>query len=313
MPIIDAAMRNANRRGSPGRAVASLLEPSARNRPKRSLGQHFLIDPGIARKVIREAMLGPGDVVLEIGPGKGALTEPLLEVARQLVAIEIDTGLIEQLVERFLLRPVTSFRGHFPSYRGGRLLLIEADIRQIDLAELHRITHSPAPFRVVGNLPYNQATAILQTLFERRPLIQDIIVLLQREVADRLLASPGHREYGFLSVVAQYYCRVKKLFPVPAGAFSPKPKVQSTMVRLEPIVPDRLPEDRDLRFHRVVSACFRAKRKTLLNNLRHWMSNRSPDWISQQCAEAQIDARCRAETLSVEEFIALSDHLQPEG
>lgn len=277
--------------------------------PKKSLGQHFLVDPSICTQLIRAGRFAGDDLLLEVGPGKGALTGPLLAEARQVIAVELDRDLVQDLVAKFHLHRDVNASVPWPVFRGGNLVLVEADIRQVQLAALAVFLPRSGRVRVLGNLPYNQATAILHDLLEQRADIEDLTLMFQREVADRLLARPGQRDYGYLSVITQFYCRVEKCFQVPPDAFRPRPQVQSTVVQLTPMRPDRLPPDEQDRFRRVVSASFLAKRKTLLNNLRGLFPHRPPSGIEERCTEIGIDPRRRAETLSVEEFIALSAHL----
>lgn len=279
--------------------------------PKRSLGQHFLTDPGVCSKIVRAARYGPEDIVLEIGPGKGALTEKLLDTVLQVIAVELDSQLVDALAKRLALEPMTATGPIRRILRGRNMVLVESDIGEVKLGELPGRPEPQKKLRVVGNLPYNQATAILQRLLEQTPEIEDFTLMFQREVAERMLAPPGDRTYGFLSVIVQFHCRIQKLFNVAPGAFYPRPKVQSTMLHLKPIEPGRLPAEQRARFLRLVSASFLAKRKTLLNNLRAVFPAMAPTSIAEQCAAVQIDAHRRAETLTVEEFIALALQLTP--
>lgn len=277
---------------------------------KKSLGQHFLVEPAVSEKILRASRFSAGQLVLEVGPGRGALTRPLIGKNIRLIAVELDHDLVERLKSEFKLELRTDTPDGFPVYQDGTMTILEADIRQVRLAGLRAWTGGSGPLRIVGNLPYNQATSILQDLLAQSAEIEDMTLMFQREVADRLIANPGSRDYGYLSVLVQTQCAVEKLFHVHPGAFHPRPKVESAVVRLTPIRPERvLPVVRN-RFLKLISACFASKRKTLFNNLRPIYSNQSPDWIHEACARAGIDSRRRAETLSVEEFIALTTQLE---
>jgi 16S rRNA (adenine1518-N6/adenine1519-N6)-dimethyltransferase len=232
----------------------------------RRLGQHFLRTPAILERIAREACPEDADLVLEIGPGQGALTEYLLNRARRVVAIEIDPAMAVILRQRF----------------GQRLELVESDILSTDLA-----AHGPA--WVAGNLPYYITSPIIDRTLALGPLLRQATFLVQKEVADRLASPPGSRDYGYLSVAVQAQCEVKRLFTVKPAAFNPPPKVDSAVVRLSPrplLEPAALPG-----FLAFASACFRHKRKTLRNNV--------------PALDAHPEAGLRAEQLAVPALIAL--------
>jgi 16S rRNA (adenine1518-N6/adenine1519-N6)-dimethyltransferase len=236
----------------------------------RRLGQHFLRTPAILERIACEACPEDADLVLEIGPGQGALTEYLLARARRVVAIEIDPAMAAILRQRF----------------GQRLELVEADILATDLA-----AHGPA--WVAGNLPYYITSPIIERTLALGPLLRQATFLVQKEVADRLASPPGNRDYGYLSVAVQAQCDVKRLFTVKPAAFNPPPKVDSAVVRLLPrplLDPSELPA-----FLAFASACFRHKRKTLRNNV--------------PALAGHPEASQRAEQLSVAELIALHRRL----
>lgn len=264
-------------------------------RAKKHWGQHFLVDRSVGYRMIRSVGLSADDVVLEIGPGKGALTGVLLEHARRVIALEIDHRLVDELSRRF---PPDS------------LTLINGDILATDIGELldrHGVTER---VRVFGNLPYNIATAVIQHLLRFRTRIRDATVMLQREVADRILSPPGSKEYGYLSLVVQYFCEAAKLFTVAPGVFRPVPKVHSTVVHLKMRdVPAVSVEDEGY-FFEVISACFGERRKTILNNLKRAASRlRRGSEVEAALATAGIEPGRRAETLSLEEFARLSHAL----
>ena len=264
-------------------------------RPK--LGQHFLVDSAAAMRIV-EAL---GDIsqntILEIGPGRGALTSLLAKKARRLIAIELDRVLAAQLRMNFAQTP--------------NVEIIEGDVLAIDFHTLFGpkpgstrpgMNHRPEPVRVVGNLPYFITSDILLRLFEFRQYFEMIVLMVQREVAERLAAAPGRSEYGLLSATAQLYARVEKMFTLPPSAFSPPPKVESTLVRLR-IVPkiDSLgvPESGFVSFLRL---SFGQKRKTLWNNLK---TQYEPELLRAALEKAGVKPTVRAEALSLEKSAAL--------
>ncbi|WP_028874221.1 16S rRNA (adenine(1518)-N(6)/adenine(1519)-N(6))-dimethyltransferase RsmA [Tepidiphilus margaritifer] len=252
------------------------------HRARKRFGQNFLRDPNTIRRIVAAIDPKPGEHLVEIGPGLGALTEPLIESVGQLMAIELDRDLAARLRQRF------------PEER---LRLIEGDALRFDFASL------PAPLRVVGNLPYNVSTPLLFHLAEYADRIADMTFMLQKEVVDRMAAEPGSAAYGRLSVMLQQRFAVRKCFDVPPGAFVPVPKVTSSIVRLIPLpVGTHALEDPE-RFSRLVAAAFNQRRKTLRNALKALI----PD--PALFIEAGIDPQARAETLTVEDFVRLANVL----
>ena len=239
---------------------------------RQKLGQHFLTDQNILRRIAAEAC-GAGDpVLIEIGPGKGALTEHLLSCALHVVGVELDSALAQGLAVRF------------PG-----LEVLHADALHVDL---ERWPGAP----VAGNLPYYVASPIISRVVRLR---RRAVFLIQKEVAERITALPGSRDYGYFSVDTQYFARATLLFTVQPGAFRPPPQVESAVVRLEPI--STLPHSDPDQFLRFVSLCFRHKRKTLRNNLAaHY---------AKEVLDAQPEAGERAETLSIRQFASLFDRL----
>ncbi len=264
---------------------------------KPKLGQHFLIDEAAAMRTV-EAL---GDItqstVLEIGPGRGTLTGLLARRARRLIAIETDRVLAAQLRMNFSLTP--------------NVEIIEGDILAIDFDTIFGpkpgstrpgINQQPEPARVVGNLPYFITSDILLRLFHFRKYIESIVLMVQREVADRLAAKPGKSEYGLLSATAQLYARVEKLFTLPPDSFSPPPKVHSTVVRLtiDPRLETlRVPEAEFVKFLKLI---FGQKRKTLWNNLK---SDYETDALRTALTKANVKPNVRAEALTLEKTAAL--------
>ena len=250
-------------------------------RAKRSLGQNFLRDPAIISKII--ASLGPivGETVIEIGPGRGALTEKLIDNAGRVVAIEFDRDMIAILKERFAGNP--------------NFTLINADALGFQFSS---VVSPEDPAKLVANLPYNISTPILQSLAEQRQLFSCLVLMFQREVVDRITAPPGGKDRGFLSVIVEDAFEIQRLFNVPPDAFVPVPKVWSSVVRLIP----KTPFDLDpVLFRRIISASFAQKRKTLLNNLKPVLLD--PGSILES---AGIDGRRRAETLDLNEWRTLT-------
>ncbi|MCA1621915.1 MAG: 16S rRNA (adenine(1518)-N(6)/adenine(1519)-N(6))-dimethyltransferase RsmA [Acidobacteria bacterium] len=266
-------------------------------RAKKSLGQNFLVDETYAQRVVGALAPRGGETVVEIGPGRGALTGLLLESGARVVAVEFDRDLAALLRQRF----------------GGRdnFKLVEADALGVDFC----LAVEPASSaRVVANLPYNISTAILQRLVAQRRCVTEMVLMLQREVVERIAAPPGSHERGYLTVLVEAFFDAAPLFDVPPGAFRPVPKVWSTVARLR--VREGAAEVFDEEFfHRVVSAGFAQKRKTILNNLRaapeelRALSERAggPDALLES---AGIDPRRRAEALKLAEWAALANALR---
>ena len=258
-------------------------------RARKRFGQNFL-EPAWVAKVIRAIDPQADDVFLEIGPGRGALTRPLAERAKSVVAVEIDRDLAADL-SRSAAPNVTIVDGDF----------LEIDIRR---AEQARPLHTAPDLRVVGNLPYNVASPILIRLRDLRAAglgIRDATVMLQREVANRLTAVPGTRDYGVLTVVVGHTAHVERLLALPPGAFRPAPKVHSALVRLTFHAPD--PPVRDAAvLERLVRGVFTRRRKTLANALLPLRAD-----AGRLLHQADLDGRRRPETLTIAEFARLAD------
>jgi 16S rRNA (adenine1518-N6/adenine1519-N6)-dimethyltransferase len=256
--------------------------------PSKRFGQHFLRDKRIIQRIIDALGPKPDETIIEIGPGAGALTAQLIERAGRVVAIEFDKKLAPLLHEQF---------GDRPNFK-----LVMADALTTDFCN----EIAPAPeARLVANLPYNISTAILQRLIEQRACLSEMVVMLQREVVERMMAPAGSSERGFLSVLVEAYCETEKLFDVGPGAFRPPPKVWSSVIRVtfrRTIVV--LNEDL---FWRTVSAGFAQKRKTILNNLRHSSGHLAEvlqrnGGASIVLCKAEVELQRRAETLTIEEW-----------
>ncbi len=255
---------------------------SSTHRPRKRFGQHFLHDRNIIRKLLAAIRPEPGQSLLEIGPGQGALTLPLLEQAGELTAIELDRDLIDELQRR--TEPV------------GQLHLIQSDILKVDLSELPL----PPPLRVVGNLPYNISTPLMFHLLQWRDRITDMHFMLQKEVAERIIARPGGKHYGRLSVMMQYHCETEYLFDVPPGCFSPPPKVDSAIIRLRPWTQLPHPVADTERLGQLVQAAFGQRRKTVSNSLKAFVD-------ADELRRLGIDPKSRAENLSLEDYTRIAN------
>jgi 16S rRNA (adenine1518-N6/adenine1519-N6)-dimethyltransferase len=262
-------------------------------RPRKSLGQNFLTDDNIARKIVRTAEINSTDVVLEIGAGKGALTKYLVEQARRVVAVEIDERAARFLVKRFEKECAAK-----------QLLVVQQDILKVDFLKISRKVRSR--LRVIGNIPYYITTPILFKVIEQQEVVRDLTMLMQREVGKRIVAKPGTKDYGILSVFGQYYGAPKLLFKVSPKAFSPEPKVFSVLLRLDF---EQRPAYRLLNeeiFVAVVRGTFGKRRKTLRNGLRHLKLE------GLDLSKLRLNLNVRPEQLSVQEFVELSNEISQQ-
>ncbi len=249
---------------------------------KKQLGQHFLHERGVVDKILLALDPRPGDHVVEIGPGQGAMTLTLLDRHGAVTAIEFDRDLLVPLAAAAAPR--------------GALTLVHADILDVDLTTVAGGT----PIRLVGNLPYNLSSPILFHAIAHAAVIRDMHFMLQKEVVDRMAAAPGSKVYGRLSVMLQASCHVTGLFSVAPGAFRPPPKVDSAVVRLVPRPPGEIGIDDPRCFANVVRAAFGQRRKTLRNALQQVCGN-------AELAAAGIDPGLRAEQLAVADFVRLGN------
>ena len=256
-------------------------------RPKKSLGQNFLTDPHYLRRIVDAATVGPGDQVIEIGPGLGHLTRELAARAGRLLVIELDDRLIPRLREEFSQRR--------------SIEIVHADALEYDYGSL------TGAWKVVANLPYYISTPLIQRLIGHRDRISSMTLMLQKEVAERIAAEPGGKEYGFLSVLVQYWMLPRLEFIVPAGAFTPRPKVDSAVLTLTTRERPERPVMDEALFLRVIKAAFSQRRKTLRNALGQLGYPRAVLDAAQTATG--VDLGRRAETLTTVEFAALSDFL----
>ncbi len=254
------------------------------HRARKRFGQNFLSDPNIIRKIVDAIRPQPGELLVEIGPGLGAITAPLIERLGHLQVVEIDRDLIARLHERYTPEQITVHEG---------------DALKFDFSSL--TTDSEPSLRIVGNLPYNISTPILFHLAEFADQVKDMTFMLQKEVVMRMVAAPGTEEYGRLSVMLQYRFRMARMFDVPPGAFRPAPKVMSSIVRMAPLPRDQLQAKDAALLAQIVTAAFGQRRKTLKNTLRDFMDDSDFDALD-------IDPGLRGERLSLEQFVAIANH-----
>ncbi|TRY24651.1 16S rRNA (adenine(1518)-N(6)/adenine(1519)-N(6))-dimethyltransferase RsmA [Brevibacillus sp. LEMMJ03] len=265
---------------------------------KKSLGQNFLIDTNILHNIVAAAELDKGKAALEIGPGIGALTEQLGRAAGRVVAVEIDQRLLPILAET--LAPYENVE------------VVHGDVLELDLRAL--LADKLAGYEqvsVVANLPYYVTTPILMKLLEERLPLEHIVVMIQKEVADRIAAKPGTKDYGSLSVAAQFFAETEVAMVVPASVFIPRPNVDSAVIKLTIRKQPPVEVDDEALFFRVVRACFAQRRKTLLNNLMNGLFDKTQkDDVVRLLAELGIDPGRRGETLGIEEFARLANAIR---
>lgn len=253
---------------------------------RKRFGQNFLHDANIIDNIIRSINPKPGDHIVEIGPGLGAITEHLLDATEgHLDVVELDRDLIPILRTKFFNH--SNFEIH------------EGDALKFDYETLVKGDYK---LRMVGNLPYNISTPLIFKILEHERSIQDMHFMLQKEVVERMAAAPGEKAYGKLGIMLQYYCRVQPLFIVPPGAFKPRPKVDSAIVRLIPHTEKPIEVKDAVKLNQVVSSAFNMRRKTIRNSLGGMIS-------ANQLEDLGIDPGLRAEKLSLAEFAVISDAL----
>ncbi|MDU0330782.1 16S rRNA (adenine(1518)-N(6)/adenine(1519)-N(6))-dimethyltransferase RsmA [Paenibacillus sp. 3LSP] len=268
---------------------------------KKSLGQNFLIDQNILGKIVAAAELDESQGALEIGPGIGALTEKLAQEAGKVAAVEIDQRLIPILQE--VLEP-------YPHVH-----VIHGDVLKLDLQALFAAEFSEVSgVSVVANLPYYVTTPIMMKLLEEKLPLRNIVVMIQKEVAERMAAAPGGKDYGSLSIAVQYYSIPEMICTVPHSVFIPQPNVESAVIRLTVRETPAVAVQDEAFFFEVVQASFAQRRKTISNNLKsRFFPKEGRERLEQLLEEAEIQPSRRAETLSLEEFAKLSDTLLNAG
>lgn len=261
---------------------------------KKKFGQNFLVDHNLINKIIMAFNPKIEQQILEIGPGLGALTKPLLEKINHLNLVEVDNDLAAKLIDKY----------------GSKINLYNIDILKFDFKQLLNNTETEQTnqnhqnrIRIIGNLPYNISTPILFYLFNHISHIQDMLFMLQLEVVDRITAKPNSKQYGRLSVMAQIFCDCQKIFNIPATAFNPKPKVESAIVYLKPKASSNYNNLLNFElFDNIVKAAFNMRRKTISNSLKEFIS-------ANDLSKINIDPKLRAENLTVEQFIQIANHV----
>jgi len=256
-------------------------------KPKKRLGQHFLVSPHFKKKIVQNCNLGKDDTVLEIGPGRGELTVLLAEACASVVAVEFDRELAVLLKDKFRDRPSVE--------------IIAGDILRFDPARYFR--HYAGKIKVVGNIPYQITSPIIQHLITHRNCIESIFITIQKELGERLTAKPGSKTYGAFSCFVQYYTEAKLLFVIKRGCFYPSPKVDSCFVRLNVRKEAAVKVKDEALFFRIIRAAFNKRRKTLRNSLQEVVD---AETIDRFFSLRHIDRNTRPELLSLEEFAYLS-------
>ena len=255
---------------------------------KKNYGQNFLIEPGIVEKIARSAVISDHCVVIEIGPGIGALTQQLAYLAQKVIAFEIDERL-----PKILRETLAEF---------DNVEIVNQDFLKVDIAAyVKSYTEQGYDVVVAANLPYYITTPILFQLFEAQAPIASITVMMQKEVADRFSAKPNSKDYNALSIITQYRCEVKPLMKVPSSVFQPKPAVDSAVVQF--FLKKKQDQIEEEPFFAMIKGCFKQRRKTMLNNFGAFLQDKEK--AMQYLESAVIDAKCRAESLTLEQFIRL--------
>lgn len=258
-----------------------MVKPHQGHTPRKRFGQNFLVDQIIIQQIIQHIAAQPEDVIVEIGPGLGALTEHLVGQCRQLHLIELDRDLAAQLRHKYSAQQVN---------------LYNEDALKFDYS---RLSANPHSIRVIGNLPYNISTPLIFHLLSQQQHIQSMHFMLQKELVDRITAAPQCKAYGRLSVMVQFYCEVEKLIPVPPHAFKPQPKVDSSVLKLTPKPSPQIADVNRKKLDQIVKLAFNQRRKTLRNSLKGALNE---DTFNR----AGIDSNLRAENLSVADYVRLS-------
>jgi 16S rRNA (adenine1518-N6/adenine1519-N6)-dimethyltransferase len=261
--------------------------------PRKRWGQHFLVDRNILNKVVRTAKLEKEDVILEIGPGMGEMTLALARQAKKVIAVEIDRELVKILKEK-----TADF---------SNITVIEGDILKISFEELYRQGHQQ--LKVVANLPYQISTPLLFRFIESKGLFSALTLMLQREVAIRMIASPGGKDFGPLSIFTQSVSDLSIQFYIKPSAFFPPPKVESAVIRMKWKERPLVRPDEEVWFRKVVKGCFSYRRKRLINALRH-ADLLLPEDLEKRIEKIGIDSQRRPETFTIQEFARLADALR---
>lgn len=271
-----------------GGTMPRMSKPNTAHRARKRFGQNFLRDDGVIHRIISAIHPQAEDHLIEIGPGQGALTGSLMASGCKLDVIELDRDLVPGLL---------ATHGNSPQFS-----LHSADALKFDYTQLGNKGRS---LRIVGNLPYNISTPLIFKLLKSAPIIRDMHFMLQLEVVNRMSAKPGSKNWGRLGIMTQYHCQVESLFEVPPSAFSPAPKVQSAIVRLQPWAQSPWPDCDETVLRRIVQASFAQRRKTLRNNMKGILND-------SQLEELGIDPGIRSEKLELIQFIAMANTVAPQ-
>ncbi|HTF97965.1 MAG TPA: 16S rRNA (adenine(1518)-N(6)/adenine(1519)-N(6))-dimethyltransferase RsmA [Cellvibrio sp.] len=265
--------------------MKKMLNHESQHKARKRFGQNFLIDHGIILEIVRAVHPKKEDVIVEIGPGKGAITQLLADACNNLNVIELDRDLVPWLKVKFEKHP--------------NFQLFQADALQFDFVQLIKNEH---PLRIVGNLPYNISTPLIFHLLSYADKVQDMHFMLQKEVVKRMAANPGESAYGRLGIMVQYYCAVEDLFDVPPGSFDPAPKVDSAIVRLIPHKQLPYVANNVKTLETLVNVSFQQRRKTLRNSLKQLLT-------AGQMESLPVDLSLRPEEISLPEYVAMSNLL----
>ena len=266
---------------------------------KKSLGQNFLTEPNILRKIVQTAQIDDQVNVIEVGPGIGALTEYLAQNAHQVLAFEIDDRLIPVLADTLA------------EYEN--VQVVHQDVLKADLVQVtQEVFTENLPIKVVANLPYYITTPIMMHFLESALKVDEMVVMMQKEVADRISAQPGSKAYGSLSIAVQYYMQAQLAFIVPKTVFVPQPNVDSAILKLTRRSQPAVEVIDEKAFFRLTKAAFQLRRKTLWNNLLHsyGKDEATKNWLTQALEQANIDPKRRGETLTLQEFADLSNAME---
>jgi 16S rRNA (adenine1518-N6/adenine1519-N6)-dimethyltransferase len=263
-------------------------------RPRKELGQHFLVDPNVLTAIVRCIDAGPADTIVEFGPGLGVMTERLLDTGARVVGVELDDDMADVLGRELADRR--------------RFQLLHADLARVDLRRLIAEVQADR-IKLVGNLPYQLTSHVLFAALELSNLLQSAVFLVQREVAERIVSAPGSKQYGILSVLLQATTEVSLLMRVKPGSFWPAPRVESAVLQLLPRSEEALPREEHAALIRLVKSVFNERRKVLRNTLKRFYGLHGAD-LERIAAESAIDLGRRPETLSVEEFVRLLHALE---
>ncbi|KAF1293072.1 16S rRNA (adenine(1518)-N(6)/adenine(1519)-N(6))-dimethyltransferase RsmA [Candidatus Enterococcus leclercqii] len=266
---------------------------------KKSLGQNFLTEPNILRKIVETGDIDENTNVIEVGPGIGALTEHLVRSAHQVLAFEIDDRLIPVLQDTLREYPNVTVR--------------HQDVLAADLPQVAKeVFTKELPIKVVANLPYYITTPIMMHFLESDLAVAEMVVMMQKEVADRISAAPGTKAYGSLTIAVQYYMEAKLAFIVPKTVFVPQPNVDSAILKLTRRPQPAVTVTSEKEFFKLTKAAFQLRRKTLWNNLLHsyGKDDAAKVWLTASLEQAEIDPKRRGETLSLEEFARLSNAME---